>query len=428
MEGVVVRGLVAQKELPSGTPVLSVPISHTLRDDKVSPAYSGAPWNASLAAYLLSERSKGSNSSMWPYLCTLPADCSGSPLLLPADMVPEVQYPPAVVALQAFQKFARESYEQWKEQQQQQQQQQQYSWSDWCWALHMVQSRSIRLAITGCKVMIPGIDLLNHGGSAANGQLVLSRASWQVEGEPAICFVTTRSIAAGEQQLVCWAVQHLPSLHTLQSQVQPDKLASLADEVADRAMQGASARCSSAAIPGTSSSLLMEQDCLPQQLQQQDGQGRRVEAAMAALRGSVLQRRLASFRLHRSDWGTGSCPSSAPELVLKRDGCIDVRVPIVLAALQDQVAEHSVNSSISNGTTADLLKQLLNARCQQLLRLFATSVQQDESWLLHQQEGTSHNSGLDNGQLLPRALFAPVVQYRQEKKKLLQAQIALTAD
>jgi len=70
-------------------------------------------------------------------------------------------------------------------------------------------------------------------------------------------------------------------------------------EAADRAMQEASARCSSAAIPGTSSSLLVAQDCLPQQLQQQDGQGRRVEAAVAALRGSVLQRRLASFRLHR---------------------------------------------------------------------------------------------------------------------------------
>jgi hypothetical protein len=30
------------------------------------------------------------------------------------------------------------------------------SWEDWARALHLVQSRSIRLAITGCRVMIPG--------------------------------------------------------------------------------------------------------------------------------------------------------------------------------------------------------------------------------------------------------------------------------
>lgn len=44
-----------------------------------------------------------------------------------------------------------------------------------------------------------GIDLLNHGGAAANGQLVLGKASWQVEGEPAVCFVTSKGIPAGEQ-------------------------------------------------------------------------------------------------------------------------------------------------------------------------------------------------------------------------------------
>jgi hypothetical protein len=47
--------------------------------------------------------------------------------------------------------------------------------------------------------MYAGIDLLNHGGAAANGQLVLGKASWQVEGEPAVCFVTSKHIAAGQQ-------------------------------------------------------------------------------------------------------------------------------------------------------------------------------------------------------------------------------------
>lgn len=129
----------------------------------------------------------------------------------------------------------------------------------------------------------------------------------------------------------------------------------------------------------------------------------------------------------RSDWGTGSCPPSALELALKRDGSIDVRVPAVLAALQDQVSVHSLqSSSISNSTTADLLKQLVNARCQQLLQMFATSVQQDERWLLHQEESMSHSSSA-NGQTLSRAILAPIVQYRREKKKLLQAQMAQSA-
>jgi hypothetical protein len=44
-----------------------------------------------------------------------------------------------------------------------------------------------------------GIDLLNHGGTSANGQLVLGKASWQLEGEPAVCFVTTQHITAGQQ-------------------------------------------------------------------------------------------------------------------------------------------------------------------------------------------------------------------------------------
>jgi hypothetical protein len=46
---------------------------------------------------------------------------------------------------------------------------------------------------------VAGIDLLNHGGTAANGQLVLGKASWQLEGEPAVCFVTSQHIAAGQQ-------------------------------------------------------------------------------------------------------------------------------------------------------------------------------------------------------------------------------------
>jgi len=39
----------------------------------------------------------------------------------------------------------------------------------------------------------------------------------------------------------------------------------------------------------------------------------------------------------RPEWGTSACPAAAPELVLRRDGSIDARIPAVLAALQDQL-------------------------------------------------------------------------------------------
>lgn len=115
----------------------------------------GAPWNANLAAHLLEERNKGPESRLHPYLNTLPQDFSCPLQLPPAILQSQVQYEPAVAAISSYQNSAREMYHSWCEVRSQSGQQQ-YSWGDWCWALHMVQSRSIRLAITGCKVLIPG--------------------------------------------------------------------------------------------------------------------------------------------------------------------------------------------------------------------------------------------------------------------------------
>jgi hypothetical protein len=137
------------QDLSPSTPVLSVPVSSTLQDTRAPEPYPGAPWNVCLAAQLLQERAKGASSSYWPYLATLPSSCC-SPLLLPQHQLSEVQYAPAVAAIAAFQEKAREAFDRI------QQQQQQLVWQDWAWALHMVQSRSIRLAQMGCKVMIPG--------------------------------------------------------------------------------------------------------------------------------------------------------------------------------------------------------------------------------------------------------------------------------
>jgi hypothetical protein len=142
------------QDLASGTPLLSVPISAALRDDRAGEPFPGAAWNACLAAQLLAERDRGSSSAWAPYLATLPGTAC-CPLLLPGRQLDEVQYTPAVAAIREYQAAAQGAYTAFM-QQQQQQQQQQHSWEDWAWALHLVQSRSIRLAITGCKVMIPG--------------------------------------------------------------------------------------------------------------------------------------------------------------------------------------------------------------------------------------------------------------------------------
>ncbi|WIA39086.1 hypothetical protein OEZ86_005228 [Tetradesmus obliquus] len=283
MGDVTVRGLVAVQDLPPSTPILSVPVSSTLRDDRAAEAYPGAPWNANLAAQLLQERRKGSASAFAPYIATLPESCC-SPLLLQEHQLPEVQYSPAMDAIAAYRQSVRAAYDSWCAVRAAAGQQQ-FSWQEWAWAVHMVQSRSIRLAITGCKVMIPGIDLLNHGGSAANGQLVLGKASWQLEGEPAVCFVTSSHIAAGQQvlwsygtrgnddyfvyhgfalpnnpdedvvlfedvqQLLAWALQRLPQLQPLAAAGwDQQQLVAVAEAAATRAGQEASAFCSSAAI------------------------------------------------------------------------------------------------------------------------------------------------------------------------------------
>jgi hypothetical protein len=172
------RGLVATAAAAEGAALLSVPLSRALRDDRVPPAYPGAIWSASVAAYLLEEAAKGAASEWAPYIASLPgggllsgsssdggssssssaADWPAGMLLLTEAQVEAVQYAPALAALKAFQQQARGAYEAWR-----------HAagassstaaagcpWERFALALHLVQSRSIRLAITGCRVMIPG--------------------------------------------------------------------------------------------------------------------------------------------------------------------------------------------------------------------------------------------------------------------------------
>jgi hypothetical protein len=155
--GAVVRGLVATAHHEAGDTLMSVPLGAALRDDAAPEPYPGAPWNACLAALLLQERARGRDSAWAPYLATLPGcqDCDDTGLLLlPDDMLSELQYAPAAAALAAYRTTVASAHAataaQWHG----------HGacpgWREWAWATHMVQSRSIRLAIAGCRVMIPG--------------------------------------------------------------------------------------------------------------------------------------------------------------------------------------------------------------------------------------------------------------------------------
>jgi hypothetical protein len=128
-------------------------------------------------------------------------------------------------------------------------------------------------------------------------------------------------------------------------------------------------------------------------------------------------------------WGTPDCPPTIPELVLRCDVCIDVRLPAVLAALLDQAAAAAAaaaGSSSSEGQQAGLvseqlpalLQQLLQMRCKELLKAFPSSIEQDDAWLQQQQQA-GQSSEAD-------WLMAAVVHYRRAKKQVLQDQASRT--
>ncbi|GAX73676.1 hypothetical protein CEUSTIGMA_g1127.t1 [Chlamydomonas eustigma] len=238
---VCVRGVAVTKAMPSSSTLLSIPLKCIIKDSDCPAAFPGAPWNVNMAALLLAEISahyswqslgqagsneekeeeliKGSTSTSgskwWPYFLCLPAIYSSSPLLFEQQQLRDLQYKPAIEAIQVYQRFAREAHEAWSKSQNRGSSDEgsysgrkHYNWScmDFFWALHMVQSRSIRVASRGYKALIPGVDLLNHGGTLANGGLGIGRSPWQLssgsEEEPSsMLFVTNKALSAGEQVL-----------------------------------------------------------------------------------------------------------------------------------------------------------------------------------------------------------------------------------
>jgi len=127
-----------------------------------------------MAAHLIEEARKGAASGWAPYIASLPGahlltrqtcgagEWPAGTMLLSEAQVGAVQYAPAVAALRAFQQQSKAAYDSWRSS---------TSsataatcpWERFALALHLVQSRSIRLAITGCRVMIPGTWVCEFG-------------------------------------------------------------------------------------------------------------------------------------------------------------------------------------------------------------------------------------------------------------------------
>jgi hypothetical protein len=111
MGPVTVRGLVARQPFPQGSLIMSVPFDSTIKDTDTPEAFPGAPWNVSIAFRMLLEVRQGPGSHWYPYLQSLPQDSSG-PILLDAGSLPEIQYPPAIQAVEEYQQQAADAYDQ----------------------------------------------------------------------------------------------------------------------------------------------------------------------------------------------------------------------------------------------------------------------------------------------------------------------------
>lgn len=124
----------------------------------------------------------------------------------------------------------------------------------------------------------------------------------------------------------------------------------------------------------------------------------------------------------RDYWGTPGCPATAPELLLRADGCVDVRCVAALAALVScgrssaggsWAQHHSSSSSKSSSSWQEKVARLVGQRCYGLLQQYPSSLQEDEAAA----------QGAGGGEGLLRACL----QYRLGKKRLLQAAAAQVA-
>mmetsp|Transcript_40319 Transcript_40319/g.95819 ORF Transcript_40319/g.95819 Transcript_40319/m.95819 type:complete len:347 (+) Transcript_40319:75-1115(+) len=198
------RGLIAVKDIAEGEELVTVPLRIALTDhpeDEESNylLYQDAPWSVRLAAKILREKAKGSNSPWKSYIDVLPTTILSPLTNFSWEEMLEVQYEPAKNSIFEAHWLAAESYKRCSsaaisgatE-------------SEFRWALSVVHSRTFGTAAktggVGVRLLVPVIDMINHAGDwggAATGEYSTSQhdvASWQ------LC--TPEKSASGEWEMI----------------------------------------------------------------------------------------------------------------------------------------------------------------------------------------------------------------------------------
>mmetsp|Transcript_22399 Transcript_22399/g.76072 ORF Transcript_22399/g.76072 Transcript_22399/m.76072 type:complete len:474 (+) Transcript_22399:35-1456(+) len=189
-----VRGIVSASGAGERDRLLAVPMSKALLEgvtEGLDPPFGGAPWPLAFGARLLRERALGEASAMAPYVDILPTTVE-SPLALPlASAEAELQYAPALAALRELHALVDLASENAAGD---------GGRDEWRWAVAAVLSRTLRMR--GQRMMLPAVDMLNHGGEQKNITVGVARGVWDTgPGAGTVLVLATREVAPGEQVL-----------------------------------------------------------------------------------------------------------------------------------------------------------------------------------------------------------------------------------
>lgn len=213
------RGIAAVQPIAAGQRLLALPLRLALTDyagdpDAAAVGLEDAPWAVRLAAKLLREVQQGPASQWAPYLQVLPTSV---PQLSEADATAS-EYSPLVAALRLqrqladdwFARLAREATGS-------------ATLDAFDWALSVVHSRTFGSAAkgggVGVRMMVPLLDMLNHGGDEKAGthlpHVATDSVRWDLvppdqaaSAQWEVHLSATRDIEEGEEVLLSYGERH----------------------------------------------------------------------------------------------------------------------------------------------------------------------------------------------------------------------------
>ena len=350
MDGVAVRGVTAGKQADANQSLLSVPFAWTVDETTARNAYPrNAPWPVGFAAFLLRERAKGRESRWATYLDTIHPSIEdvGSVLADPKTAADALKhdFPHAATAVLELDALVRDAAAMDKT----------YDEDAWRWAIASVLSRTLRTK-GGARLMIPAVDMLNHGGAAKN--IALARERRDGEGNDVIHVVATRNIDEGEQLLFTYGDTRANDDFFLYygffvPGVGHDLVRLWDDVGACAAWAGLDARTAQAAAASAPGAQPEEGDAVP----------RVPMLPLSALQAGTPERVQAPFRLHDDValGGRGDRVPLAEEVLARADGFVDTRAIAVL------MAASGGTSTLPPEAAINAVARAIAARCEELL-------------------------------------------------------------